>query len=360
VGQQKNTITLNGNVYNAKTGTVIDGVIKPPKRRPISDFGRGTNVPFHKPVQPKPAPHQHKIAGTARDKHHAPEHTQTLMRSVVEKPHRTKVSKPAVKLPDPVKTLPTEQIDDKKIERAKSVPRSHLISRFNPISQPKFVKKTAPLHVRAHPSSNISHHESSPINDIVFAPVTPVDDLLSNALDNAKSHEQAPPKRIGHIHKLTKKISTKSKFINVTAVLLSSLVLIGFIVYQNVPNISIRLASAKTGVHASLPDYKPGGFTLGRSVQTSPGQVVISFRSNSDDRNFTIAQSTSNWNSDTLRDNFVASSGQQYQRITTTNGKTIYVYGDSNATWVDGGVWYKIEGNSALSSSQLLKIASSF
>jgi len=359
VGQQENTITLNGNVYNAKTGTVIDGVIKAPKRRPISDFGRGSNVPFHKPVQPKPDAH-HKLAGTARDKHRSPEHTKTLMRSVVKKPHHTKVSKPAIKLPDPVKVLPAEQIDSKKIDHAKSVPKSHLISRFSPITTPKFVKKSAPLHVKAHPSTNISHHQSSPINDIVFAPETPVDDLLSNALDNAKSHEQTPPKRVGRIHKLTKKISTKSKFINVTAVLLSSLVVVGFIAYQNVPNISIRLASAKTGVHASLPDYKPAGFTLGRSVQTSPGQVVISFRSNSDDRNFSIAQSTSNWNSDTLRDNFVASAGQQYQRITTTNGKTVYVYGDSNATWVDGGVWYKIEGNSALSSSQLLKIASSF
>lgn len=360
MGQQKNTITLNGNVYNAKTGTVIDGVIKAPKRRPISDFARGTNVPFHKPVQPKQTAHTHNMAKTAHDKHQTLQHTKTLMRSAVNKPRHTKVSKPVIKLPDPVKVLPAKHIDDKKIEHAKSFPKSHLISRFNPIAAPKFIKKSAPLHVKAHPSSNISHHQSSPINDIVFAPATPVDDLLSNALDNAKSHEQAPPKRVGRLHKLTKKISTKSKFVNVTAVLLSSLILIGFIAYQNVPNISIRLASAKTGVHASLPDYKPAGFTLGRSVQTSPGQVVISFRSNSDERNFSIAQSTSNWNSDTLRDNFVASSGQQYQRITTTNGKTVYVYGDSNATWVDGGIWYKIEGNSALSSSQLLKIASSF
>lgn len=360
MGQQKNTITLNGNVYNAKTGTVIDGVIKTPKKRPISDFGRGSGVPFHKPVRPKTAAHHHKLATSARDKHHAPERTQTLMRSVVRRPQHTKVSKPTVKLPDPVKVLPAEHIDDKKIEYAKSVPRSRLISRFNPISPPKFIKKSATLHVKAHPSFNISRHQATPINDVVFAPVTPTNDLLSNALDNAKSHEQAPPKRVGRLHKLAKKNGSKSKFINVTAMLLSALIIIGFIAYQNVPNISIRLASAKTGVHASLPDYKPAGFTLGRSVQTSPGQVVISFRSNSDDRNFSIAQSTSNWNSDSLRDNFVASSGEQYQRITTTNGKTVYVYGDSNATWVDGGIWYKIEGNSALSSSQLLKIASSF
>jgi len=360
VGHQNNTITLNGNIYNAKTGTVLDGVIKAPKKRPISDFARGTGTSLYKPVQSKPALHYHKIASVATDKHHTLQHTKTLMRSIVVKPRHTKVGKPSVKLPDRLRVVSTEHISDQRVERAKSVPKSRMISRFNPISQPIFIKKTVSLHVKAHPVANISRHPSSPINDVVFRPAAPIDDLLSNALDKADSHKQAPPKRIGRLHKLTKNFRTKSKLVNVSAALLSSLILIGFIAYHNLLNISIRLASAKTGVHASLPDYQPDGFTLGRSVVASPGQVVISFRSNSDDRNFTIVQSTSNWNSDTLRDNFVASSGQQYQRISTTNGKTVYVYGDSNATWVDGGVWYKIEGNSDLSSSQLLKIASSF
>ena len=58
-----------------------------------------------------------------------------------------------------------------------------------------------------------------------------------------------------------------------------------------------------------------------------------------------------------LLDNFVASSGQNYQTIEDA-GRTIYMY-SGNATWVNGNVWYRITGNSSLSSGQLTNIATS-
>jgi hypothetical protein len=84
----------------------------------------------------------------------------------------------------------------------------------------------------------------------------------------------------------------------------------------------------------------------------------VTFRSNSDERNFELQQQVSNWNSQALVDNFILSENKQYQTF-QEKGKTIYVYDNANATWVNGGVWYKIEGNSSLNTEQLLKIASS-
>jgi hypothetical protein len=71
-----------------------------------------------------------------------------------------------------------------------------------------------------------------------------------------------------------------------------------------------------------------------------------------------LSQRSSEWNSDALVQNFVATSRRAYQSY-QDNGKTIYIYEGNNATWVDGGVWYQIEGNASLNSDQLLRIAKS-
>ena len=59
-----------------------------------------------------------------------------------------------------------------------------------------------------------------------------------------------------------------------------------------------------------------------------------------------------------LLDNYVSVSNRDYQ-TKEEKGRTVYIYDDSNATWVDGGIWYQIEGDSSLSSDQLLNIVAS-
>lgn len=124
------------------------------------------------------------------------------------------------------------------------------------------------------------------------------------------------------------------------------------------PNISLRYAVARSGVAANLPGYQPAGFALNSRIKYNPGQVVLSYQSNSDDRNYTITQSESNWNSDTLMSNYVATKTEQPQRY-EDKGRTIYLYGESNATLVSNGVWYDIKGDAKLTSDQLIRIATS-
>lgn len=134
---------------------------------------------------------------------------------------------------------------------------------------------------------------------------------------------------------------------------------VGFFAYQNAPNLSMRLASARAGLEGSLPSYSPAGFGLQGGVSYKPGQIELSYSSHSDDRSYKIIQSTSSWNSETLVQNYEPlTQNSNYQTI-PNKGKTVYVYNGSNATWVDAGVWYRIEGDSKLSSDQLLNVADS-
>jgi hypothetical protein len=71
-----------------------------------------------------------------------------------------------------------------------------------------------------------------------------------------------------------------------------------------------------------------------------------------------LTEKTSAWNSATLRDNFVASNAKTYQTV-ETGGRTIYLYGQNQASWVNGGIWYQVQSNGALSNHQLVELATS-
>jgi hypothetical protein len=146
--------------------------------------------------------------------------------------------------------------------------------------------------------------------------------------------------------------------VNVGAASFAVLLLTGFVAYQNAPNFAMRMAGSKAGFAARMPGYQPSGFAMSGPIQSSPGTVSVSFRSTTDSRSFTVTQHPSTWTSESLRDNFVAMDGHTFQAH-QDRGKTVYVYDGSNATWVNGGVWYQVEGKSSLNSDQLLHIARS-
>ena len=100
-----------------------------------------------------------------------------------------------------------------------------------------------------------------------------------------------------------------------------------------------------------------GNFSRG-ILKYAPGEVTLSFHSNTDDRHFSVIQRASNWDSQTLRDDFVANSGHAYHTL-QAGGRTIYAFSQGNATWVNGGIWYQIIDNADLSTSQLLNLATS-
>jgi hypothetical protein len=118
----------------------------------------------------------------------------------------------------------------------------------------------------------------------------------------------------------------------------------------------MRVAAARSGVHISLPGYKPSGFAVGKFTY-SPGTVAFDFSSH-DNRAYNVTAKTSNWNSETLLDNFVATNNKDYQTL-QAGGRTIYIYGNNNASWVNNGIWYQLTANGSLSTNQVLDLAQS-
>jgi hypothetical protein len=124
-----------------------------------------------------------------------------------------------------------------------------------------------------------------------------------------------------------------------------------------VPDLSLKVASYRAGLHAKLPAQSPSGFNFGY-LDYKPGNVTANFTSPADGRQFNITQKSSDWDSQALLSNFVSSANSAYKTYQRA-GRTVYLLGNNTATWVDSGIWYTVDGNSSLSSSQLLELATS-
>ena len=350
-----NIIELNGKRYDVRTGKMMpahetvthDGksFIKPAAARPGVALDGFT--PQHKQkLHPKTAPHPAQP--------HKAERSKTLMRTAVKKPAPATKSVAAETSPLRKHKAPRVEVDPTRIGRAKKFHKSHLISRFGEHAPLKAL--TSPLPVKPAPALPsapllVAHHE------------TPLDSKLGThpfdqAIHNATSHNQPLIKKTSRRHRVARKLKVSPKIINVSAAALATLLLVGFIGYQNMPNLSMRLATTRAGVHGSLPGYEPAGFGMNGPIQYKAGQITIHYRSHSDGREFNINQRSSAWDSETLLSQYVGNDRRAYQTY-QDSGKTIYIYNGDNATWVDGGVWYQIEGNSSLNSDQLLRLAAS-
>jgi hypothetical protein len=390
VGNNKTTIEFNGRKYNALTGEMLSqkdntpSMIHPTVRshapssnpahqqgRVLDGIGRAPSTPrphlpqaAHSQPQPKKT-HQRTAAAHAR--HRTPERSKTLMRTAVSKPqlssakatHRPAGVSAAHQAASPLKSQhPVHHpVSPSRIERAKSISKSSHISRFGSPA-PAVAKKTAPLAVRPAPAHNAaSAVRTSPSRPVANHHRSDRADF-SQALQQATAHRQPSPKRPKQQSRTARRLGVSNRIVTTFSTALAVLLLVGFIGYQNMPNVSLRMAGAKAGFSASMPGYRPSGFALQGPIKYGPGEIVINFKSNSDDRAYRVTQRPSSWNSETLLENFVATDKKPYQTY-QKQGKTIYIYNDSDATWVNGGVWYQVAGSSSLSSDQLLNIAAS-
>jgi len=132
-------------------------------------------------------------------------------------------------------------------------------------------------------------------------------------------------------------------------------IMASYIWLQNYPKLAIQSAGDKAGIAATLPGYLPSSYILDHTDST-PGLVTLNFTSPSIPDTLKIEQHRTTWDSDSLLDNFVAKYADDYGTV-QGQGLTIYLFGQNQATWVNHGIWYSIEGASRLSREQILKIA---
>jgi hypothetical protein len=311
---------------------------------------------------------------------HKPEPAKTLMRTAVKKPDIVAPSKLKAQSRTDILTKAPSQavavklsqasVDSKRLKRAVQTVKHPGVSRYGSMSTVSALQRPAPMSAQSLHVSSSRQASSSPIDRIQSSishatgqsavPVVPVasmptfepkKDIFSEALAQATSHEQTFEQSEIEIKK------ERRGAIILTSVL-CLLLFVGTFAYLNAPSLSLEVASMKAGFSAKLPSFVPQGFNFG-NLSYGKGNVTINYANTLDgNHRYAITQRASNWDSQTLLNNFVSTADTAYQSYQMA-GRTIYMYGNNTATWVDSGIWYTVNGNNSLSREQILDLAGS-
>lgn len=382
MGAQKNTITINGRVYDTKSGMLISSgvnhnIVTPSQKnitqpalhatpRNVDGVVRKRGITHSLSNQPQPRQKKkisnkvsRKTPSEATTFHQKTEVPKTLMRHVVQKPVTQKTD-PTTKAVSIIVTQPAHKIIQTKHASIKSrqatVTKSSSIHKFFPKSQHNVTVKTAFIPVQSAPpeekdlSAPAPNKLAPPIahSSSRFLQSAKTTTLLEDGIRNASSH-----KNNKYSHK-----NSKNTLIKYVASFSAVFILGLFFAYNNAPNFSMKMASKEAGFSASIPRYKPTGYSLKRSIQYQTGKVVVSYGSNLDEQKYSVTQIKTNMDPSSMISSYFGYAKDKY--ITNiVKGRTIYIYNGHNATWIDGGIWYNIEGSAQLSNDQLLKIAAS-
>ncbi|MBC7708404.1 hypothetical protein H7Y63_04220 [Polaromonas sp.] len=366
MNKHSDTIIINGQHFNARTGKAVtykrsnspnvrnvDGILPQHISGAVLHGPAQYTEPLRSVVS-KPIMDVTRVGDQSVPKR-ALQPGKTLMRRATAKPspslkRHTKISTIASKANTVAASAITTKIsaaaiDARKLQHAQGIEKSTLVSRFSE----ETIVRTKPARLTASASHAIVAGQQA-IHGLAKQPSL---DLFERALAKASSHEQSTPP---HVKRALKKAAKTKRHLNMAATALACLLLIGFIGYQNVASVKFQYASSRAGFHAALPGYKPAGFSVGK-LSYQAGTVSVKFHSNSDDRSFAITQKPSVWDSQTLRDNVVATSGKQYHTA-EAGGRTIFLY-DDKATWVNSGIWYQVSNTGSLTERQVTELASS-
>ncbi len=341
----KNVIELNGKLYETKRGVLLQdasGTTAPAKKQVIDGFVAPKPQTIINPARAEVHPLKTLMPVKHRPsaKHHSRHETQKstiLMRKSVKKP----VS--GQKAPE-IAPFHQKSRLHLQTDRANHTSRSPYINKYHS-STHQIAKRTEPIAVAvapvhpARPSVPVSKPQSPST-----AQSSKSEKLFAEALQKADSPS-------------THKKKKRGKAVGWSSGILAALLLVGFIAYLNLPNLNVKFAGTQAGFAAAMPGYKPSGYSFNGPVNYEAGKVTINYKSNTDDRSYSVKQEVSSWNSESLQENFLATNNKTFT-TEQEGGRTVYMYDDGNATWVNGGVWYQIESKS-LSSEQLLGIASS-
>ena len=306
----KNSIvTINGQQYDAQTGLPVQGK--------MSD------------VRSKKSVASSSIHGSLQKSH-------TLIRRVTKKPTSVKTSRP------------------KSIGGTMDITKSNKISRFasHPISTHLNTSVKPDIPVRHHPIvSRVNHERRTKQLQKLSQSSKSSSDIKHEAITAALAKPS-----VKRPHRSFLQRHPRSFTITVISILV--ILVGGYLTYVNLPGLSVRIAAIRAGISATYPDYRPDGYKLDGPVTFSDGQVTIDFVANTGTSKFSIKQSKSTWDSTAVLDNVVRPKVGEKYITNQEHGLTIYTY-DGDATWVNGGILYNIEGDAPLSGNQLRRIATS-
>ena len=340
----KGIVVINGRKFSASTGHPIDGVSK--AHHQTHTASKSEHARARKVTQ--------SVDGVSRshtDSHER--HARKMHRGVQPTARTIKIHPkgPAAPTITPISDAKkathhlrqSARLTAEREKRASSIERSTKISKFSSGSSRGATREARTPSLAVAPPPVAEAAVPSPASS----------SLVALTLQDAA--EEARARALTKHHRLR----LKPRAISMLAAAFSVLVISGYVLYLNVPNLTLRVAAARSGIDAQVPGYTPEGFRFSGPVSYSPGFVAISFRSTGDDgREYRIAERKSEWDSSSLLENYVRHQDGQYHTL-RNRGLTIYVYGEAEAAWVNGGILYTLEGNATLNHDQLLRIAAS-
>jgi hypothetical protein len=306
----KQTVTINGVVYDAHTGMPVAPVLTK-----VAAIATPPSIDAHR----------------SQSMHKATQKSQTLNRRIVRKtaPAQARPATVAQKSSAITKFAPHPSA-------AKKTP-GKTMSDIGPVQHPMVAKATQ------HMQTQKAGATPKPSNIIK-------QEAISKALHKAPSHAAGAKQ-----HKPAKRYP---RVMSIATASFALLLLGGYFTYLNMPSLSVRVAAAQAGVNASYPEYRPDGYSLNGPVGYTQGEVTMKFAANAGPQNFTVTQEKSGWDSSAVLDNYVKQKAGDNYITYSEHGLTIYTF-DGNAAWVNGGILYKIDGNAPLSSDQVRHIATS-
>jgi hypothetical protein len=307
------TITINGTIYDAHSGLPIE---------PLQTVG-SSSVDFSAPK----AHHSHDIHNHAQKSH-------TLNRRVVKNQlHSSAASLQTVK-------------------------NIHTITKFapHPSGSTTRTRTMADIGPSVHPIAKKAHDrmqqstQTHSTRTNIKTSVQLKNEAISEALRKAPSHSAA--------HKPVKQQTKKAhRIAGVASASLALLLLGGYFTYLNMPSLSVRVAAAQAGINASYPSYHPDGYGRG-VVGYQNGAVSVKYASTAGPQNFTLTQEKTTLDSSALKEKIVDKQWGSNVDIVVEHGLTIY-RNAGDATWVNGGILYTINGTAPLSPTQIRNIATS-
>lgn len=303
-------VTINGQRYDAQTGM---------------------------PVNSKPTLAITKKPTTAAVIHGTPQKSQTLIRRITKKPAVSSISRPS--------RTPGHTMD---------IARSSQISKFarHPVTQSPLKPQTPDIPATMPQRVNRAHKlQAAKQKPTTTRPPKLAKDIKQEAIEAALAKPVAKLARTGVL-------ARHPRLISVFSVSLAVILLGGYLTYVNMPNLSVLVADAQSGINASYPEYRPDGYRIDGPVTYSNDQVTINFVANTGTSKFSLQQAKSSWDSSAVLDNIVRKDVGENYITNQERGLTIYTY-NGNAAWVNAGILYTINGTAPLSSDQIRRIATS-
>ena len=113
-----------------------------------------------------------------------------------------------------------------------------------------------------------------------------------------------------------------------------------YFVNVNSPDISMKVAAMQTGIDAHYPNYVPRDYSLS-DITSENGKITLNFRNDTTGDAFSLIEEKSDWNTNTLLNEFVKPNFGDNYTVASDNGFNIYI-SNGNAAWVNDGIFYRI------------------